>query len=93
MCVVCPHRAARAFGEYLSHTHPENLNGSGQRLCHPVICPSVCPALHIPLWTLILPPCALAHSLFECHAAIITVSIQQLITEKDDIILCVFLIV
>uniref|UniRef100_A0A3Q1CPC1 NMDA receptor synaptonuclear signaling and neuronal migration factor a n=1 Tax=Amphiprion ocellaris TaxID=80972 RepID=A0A3Q1CPC1_AMPOC len=31
LCVscVCPHRAARAFGEYLSHTHPENRNGSG----------------------------------------------------------------
>uniref|UniRef100_A0A3Q2T5C7 NMDA receptor synaptonuclear signaling and neuronal migration factor n=1 Tax=Fundulus heteroclitus TaxID=8078 RepID=A0A3Q2T5C7_FUNHE len=34
---VYPHRAARAFGEYLSHTHPENRNGSGQRLCRPAI--------------------------------------------------------
>uniref|UniRef100_A0A3B4B0D9 Uncharacterized protein n=1 Tax=Periophthalmus magnuspinnatus TaxID=409849 RepID=A0A3B4B0D9_9GOBI len=26
-------RAARAFGEYLSHTHPENPNGSAHLLC------------------------------------------------------------
>ncbi|KAK7895629.1 hypothetical protein WMY93_020954 [Mugilogobius chulae] len=25
--------AARAFGEYLSHTHPENRNGSAHLLC------------------------------------------------------------
>uniref|UniRef100_A0AAQ5YJY8 NMDA receptor synaptonuclear signaling and neuronal migration factor a n=1 Tax=Amphiprion ocellaris TaxID=80972 RepID=A0AAQ5YJY8_AMPOC len=51
LCVscVCPHRAARAFGEYLSHTHPENRNGSGQRLCHPAICSSLYCVLHIPL--------------------------------------------
>uniref|UniRef100_A0A673Z1X7 NMDA receptor synaptonuclear signaling and neuronal migration factor-like n=1 Tax=Salmo trutta TaxID=8032 RepID=A0A673Z1X7_SALTR len=29
---VCLHRAARAFGEYLSHTHPENRNGSAHLL-------------------------------------------------------------
>uniref|UniRef100_A0A3Q3RWI7 NMDA receptor synaptonuclear signaling and neuronal migration factor a n=1 Tax=Mastacembelus armatus TaxID=205130 RepID=A0A3Q3RWI7_9TELE len=45
LCVssVCPHRAARAFGEYLSHTHPENRNGSGQRLCG-LIQPSTSPS-------------------------------------------------
>ncbi|KAK2819017.1 hypothetical protein Q5P01_024578 [Channa striata] len=29
-------RAARAFGEYLSHTHPENRNGSAHLLCETV---------------------------------------------------------
>uniref|UniRef100_A0A8C7XBR8 NMDA receptor synaptonuclear signaling and neuronal migration factor a n=1 Tax=Oryzias sinensis TaxID=183150 RepID=A0A8C7XBR8_9TELE len=49
MVCVCPHRAARAFGEYLSHTHPENRNGSGQRLCQPAICPSLSAVLCSPL--------------------------------------------
>uniref|UniRef100_A0A8C7LWH0 NMDA receptor synaptonuclear signaling and neuronal migration factor n=1 Tax=Oncorhynchus kisutch TaxID=8019 RepID=A0A8C7LWH0_ONCKI len=33
-CVSCAclYRAARAFGEYLSHTHPENRNGSAHLL-------------------------------------------------------------
>lgn len=35
MSCACLHRAARAFGEYLSHTHPENRNGSGQSLSLP----------------------------------------------------------
>ncbi|KAF7658942.1 hypothetical protein LDENG_00005460 [Lucifuga dentata] len=30
-------RAARAFGEYLSHTHPENRNGSAHLLCETVV--------------------------------------------------------
>ncbi|XP_047426244.1 NMDA receptor synaptonuclear signaling and neuronal migration factor isoform X3 [Mugil cephalus] len=32
-------RAARAFGEYLSHTHPENRNGSAHLLCETVVGP------------------------------------------------------
>ncbi|TMS08743.1 NMDA receptor synaptonuclear signaling and neuronal migration factor [Larimichthys crocea] len=32
-------RAARAFGEYLSHTHPENLNGSAHLLCETLVDP------------------------------------------------------
>lgn len=85
MCVcvyVCPHRAARAFGEYLSHTHPENRNGSGQRLCHPAICPSLRPGLFLPLWPLILPPPASHHHLLKCHTAIISLSLQQLIIKE-----------
>ncbi|TKS84630.1 NMDA receptor synaptonuclear signaling and neuronal migration factor [Collichthys lucidus] len=31
--------AARAFGEYLSHTHPENLNGSAHLLCETLVDP------------------------------------------------------
>lgn len=81
MC-VCPHRAARAFGEYLSHTHPENRNGSGQRLCHPSICPSLYPVLHYALWSLILPPPASSHSMLKIQAVIISVSLQELIIEK-----------
>lgn len=37
-------RAARAFGEYLSHTHPENRNGSGWvhfTSCSTTICPHI----------------------------------------------------
>ncbi|XP_037120937.1 LOW QUALITY PROTEIN: NMDA receptor synaptonuclear signaling and neuronal migration factor [Syngnathus acus] len=30
-------RAARAFGEYLSHTHPENRNGSAHLLCETLV--------------------------------------------------------
>ncbi|XP_078811913.1 NMDA receptor synaptonuclear signaling and neuronal migration factor isoform X5 [Oryzias latipes] len=30
-------RAARAFGEYLSHTHPENRNGSAHLLCDTLV--------------------------------------------------------
>uniref|UniRef100_A0A8C8DJV0 NMDA receptor synaptonuclear signaling and neuronal migration factor a n=1 Tax=Oryzias sinensis TaxID=183150 RepID=A0A8C8DJV0_9TELE len=37
MVCVCPHRAARAFGEYLSHTHPENRNGSAHLLCDTLV--------------------------------------------------------
>uniref|UniRef100_A0AAZ3QL68 Uncharacterized protein n=1 Tax=Oncorhynchus tshawytscha TaxID=74940 RepID=A0AAZ3QL68_ONCTS len=33
---VCLYRAARAFGEYLSHTHPENQNGSGHLVKSPL---------------------------------------------------------
>ncbi|XP_034054035.1 NMDA receptor synaptonuclear signaling and neuronal migration factor isoform X1 [Gymnodraco acuticeps] len=32
-------RAARAFGEYLSHTHPENRNGSAHLLCETLVGP------------------------------------------------------
>ncbi|KAM8872508.1 NMDA receptor synaptonuclear signaling and neuronal migration factor [Synchiropus picturatus] len=32
-------RAARAFGEYLSHTHPENRKGSGHLLCETLVGP------------------------------------------------------
>ncbi|XP_061589410.1 NMDA receptor synaptonuclear signaling and neuronal migration factor isoform X1 [Cololabis saira] len=32
-------RAARAFGEYLSHTHPENRNGSAHLLCETSVGP------------------------------------------------------
>ncbi|XP_068190979.1 NMDA receptor synaptonuclear signaling and neuronal migration factor isoform X3 [Antennarius striatus] len=32
-------RAARAFGEYLSHTHPENRNGSARLLCETLVGP------------------------------------------------------
>ncbi|KAM3873734.1 NMDA receptor synaptonuclear signaling and neuronal migration factor [Diretmus argenteus] len=32
-------RAARAFGEYLSHTHPENQNGSAHLLCETSVGP------------------------------------------------------
>ncbi|XP_016534339.1 NMDA receptor synaptonuclear signaling and neuronal migration factor isoform X2 [Poecilia formosa] len=32
-------RAARAFGEYLSHTHPENRNGSAHLLCETLVAP------------------------------------------------------
>ncbi|XP_077944049.1 NMDA receptor synaptonuclear signaling and neuronal migration factor isoform X1 [Gasterosteus aculeatus] len=32
-------RAARAFGEYLSHTHPENRNGSAHLLCETAVGP------------------------------------------------------
>ncbi|XP_037548290.1 NMDA receptor synaptonuclear signaling and neuronal migration factor isoform X2 [Nematolebias whitei] len=32
-------RAARAFGEYLSHTHPENRNGSAHLLCESLVGP------------------------------------------------------
>uniref|UniRef100_A0A8C3AJB5 NMDA receptor synaptonuclear signaling and neuronal migration factor n=1 Tax=Cyclopterus lumpus TaxID=8103 RepID=A0A8C3AJB5_CYCLU len=40
LCVSCvPHRAARAFGEYLSHTHPENRNGSAHLLCETLVGP------------------------------------------------------
>lgn len=53
---VYPHRAARAFGEYLSHTHPENRNGSGQRLCQPAICPSLYSDSVCSIDVLILPP-------------------------------------
>ncbi|KAI3361845.1 hypothetical protein L3Q82_002175 [Scortum barcoo] len=31
--------AARAFGEYLSHTHPENRNGSAHLLCETLVGP------------------------------------------------------
>uniref|UniRef100_A0A8C7XBP9 NMDA receptor synaptonuclear signaling and neuronal migration factor a n=1 Tax=Oryzias sinensis TaxID=183150 RepID=A0A8C7XBP9_9TELE len=33
----CKIRAARAFGEYLSHTHPENRNGSAHLLCDTLV--------------------------------------------------------
>ncbi|XP_041667674.1 NMDA receptor synaptonuclear signaling and neuronal migration factor isoform X2 [Cheilinus undulatus] len=32
-------RAARAFGDYLSHTHPENRNGSAHLLCETLVGP------------------------------------------------------
>uniref|UniRef100_A0A8C6P9Z6 NMDA receptor synaptonuclear signaling and neuronal migration factor n=1 Tax=Nothobranchius furzeri TaxID=105023 RepID=A0A8C6P9Z6_NOTFU len=32
-------RAARAFGEYLSHSHPENRNGSAHLLCETLVGP------------------------------------------------------
>uniref|UniRef100_A0A8D3EG78 NMDA receptor synaptonuclear signaling and neuronal migration factor a n=1 Tax=Scophthalmus maximus TaxID=52904 RepID=A0A8D3EG78_SCOMX len=64
-------RAARAFGENLSHTHSENRNGSGQRLCHPAICPPLtCCSAHS---SVILPSPALPHSLLKCQAGIISV--------------------
>lgn len=34
-------RAARAFGEYLSHTHPENRNGSAHLLCETLVGPDL----------------------------------------------------
>uniref|UniRef100_A0AAQ5Z2C7 NMDA receptor synaptonuclear signaling and neuronal migration factor a n=1 Tax=Amphiprion ocellaris TaxID=80972 RepID=A0AAQ5Z2C7_AMPOC len=70
LCVscVCPHRAARAFGEYLSHTHPENRNGSGQRLCHPAICSSLYCVLHIPLSSALKACSSLSYlALFPAH--------------------------
>uniref|UniRef100_A0A8C6PB84 NMDA receptor synaptonuclear signaling and neuronal migration factor n=1 Tax=Nothobranchius furzeri TaxID=105023 RepID=A0A8C6PB84_NOTFU len=61
-------RAARAFGEYLSHSHPENRNGSGQRLCHPTICPSLYSCSVCSFEVLILPPPASPHPLLKCQA-------------------------
>lgn len=80
VCVcVCPHRAARAFGEYLSHTHPENRNGSGQRLCHPVICPSLyLPCVYSCMLLVLFSP----HPLLKCQEALIGVSRWQLITKE-----------
>lgn len=39
--VMLGHRAARAFGEYLSQNHPEGRNGSGKRTDVPWLCPCV----------------------------------------------------
>lgn len=86
MCVVyvCPHRAARAFGEYLSHTHPENRNGSGQRLA---ILPFVHhPVLHI---VLILPVPGSAHLWLKSQAVIISVSRAD--NQRNYDVFCVIL--
>lgn len=37
--LVLGHRAARAFGEYLSQNHPEGRNGSGKTIDVPWLCP------------------------------------------------------
>ncbi|XP_047229383.1 NMDA receptor synaptonuclear signaling and neuronal migration factor isoform X3 [Girardinichthys multiradiatus] len=55
-------RAARAFGEYLSHTHPENRNGSAHLLCENLVgpdpeLPSDTTGLHNNIH---LPPCSSA---------------------------------
>uniref|UniRef100_A0A8C6PA80 NMDA receptor synaptonuclear signaling and neuronal migration factor n=1 Tax=Nothobranchius furzeri TaxID=105023 RepID=A0A8C6PA80_NOTFU len=72
-------RAARAFGEYLSHSHPENRNGSGQRLCHPTICPSLYSCSVCSFEVLILPPPASPHPLLKCQAVLTGGPRQQLI--------------
>uniref|UniRef100_A0A3Q3X9H3 Uncharacterized protein n=1 Tax=Mola mola TaxID=94237 RepID=A0A3Q3X9H3_MOLML len=36
---MCVHRAARAFGDFLSNTHPENRKGSAHLLCETSVCP------------------------------------------------------
>uniref|UniRef100_A0A8C6PBE6 NMDA receptor synaptonuclear signaling and neuronal migration factor n=1 Tax=Nothobranchius furzeri TaxID=105023 RepID=A0A8C6PBE6_NOTFU len=77
-------RAARAFGEYLSHSHPENRNGSGQRLCHPTICPSLYSCSVCSFEVLILPPPASPHPLLKCQAVLTGGPRQQLIANRDE---------